>query len=493
MDEDKLEEKILAVEEALKNENWEEAEKLLNTLLEIIPDHPGYLLSLGQCYLALDKPLNALLVLKKCTLEPFIEELLLNLLVATYESLFLDELAIQTARRLIEIEKGSEPIYKSLASIIFRHGCPNEAMEITKEGLTIYPSSDGLKYLLGMLYLYLKDKKEALTIYNQLKEEGSSFASVLLQFIEKDDPVIDKIETAKNKQQAEDHYLRAWQLLRSGESNMAVHELIDALNLDFGHAKAYTLLGCIYDNHGLIDEGLTLHRRAIEKDPNLSMAYNNIGYVFQIKGELQHAIDAYTRALDIDPNLVETRNSIGVLFDNIGDYEKGILHFQQALKIDPDRETTWRNLGFAFEHLRKIDDAITAYKTAIKIDTYSECRNMLATLYYELKRYKDAEAELLEIVKIDPDSPNAWVRLALCYSELGDEEKLCPAMEKAISLPPRSLQELFTKAQLMEIADKNVAIECWTQFLIIADKQYVEPEKVLYAKNRLDNLIGSTH
>jgi superkiller protein 3 len=223
------------------------------------------------------------------------------------------------------------------------------------------------------------------------------------------------------------------------------------------------------------------------------MAYNNIGYVFQLKGELQNAIEAYTRALEIDPNLVQTHNSIGVLYDNLGDYEKGIMHFQQALKIDPDREITWRNLGFALEHSGKIYEAITAYRTAIKINTNSECRIMLAALYHILKRYKDEEAELLEIIKIDPESPNAWIRLTFCYVELGYKNKFHWAMEKAISLPARNPQELYTKAQFMEMLDKNAAIECWTQFLILAEQQYVEPDIVLYAKNRLGNLVGLTH
>jgi len=484
---------LTALDEALDNNNHEEAVKILNTLLEIFPDNPQLLLLLGRCYLNLDKPINALLTLKKCKVEPSYEAELLTMLGVTYEELYLNELAIQVARRLIEIGEGSEEVYSSLAKILSIHGYANEAIKVAKEGLAINHLWDDLRYLLGMTYLYLKENQEALTILKQLKENGYPFAQNLSELIEKDDPEVDKVEIIEEKRQAEEHVLRAWQLLRYGEKDRAIRELIDALIKNGDLAIAYTRLGYIYDNYGLLDEGLTLHKQATEKDPNCAEAYNNMGYVFQVKEDIQKAIEAYTKALEIDPNFVPAHNSLGCLYDTFGDYEKGIAHFKQALKIDPNRAITWHNLGYAYKASGKIDDAVAAYKTAIKFNPKSLARTNLAKIYRELKRYEDAKAELLEFLKIDPECLVAWFELALCYMELGEKKKFHVAIERAMVLPARDPIELFEKAQFMDVFDKEKAIEFWTQFLIVAEHHFVEPDWISYAKKRLAELTGSTH
>jgi len=482
--------------DAFNDADYEKAARILYTLLEAISDSPEFLLLLARCHLCLEEPLKALFTLKKCRTELSQDSEFLFLLGITYSSLFINELAIQAFREILEIgEVQDEEVYFALGQALFHHGYINEAVEVAKQGLEINPSWNKLRYLLGLTYLYQKDKHEALTILKQLKDCDSPFASDLFDLIDidEDDLEVEKIEIIKAKREAKDHVLLSCQLLTYSETGRAVRELIDALRKDGDLAIAYTRLGCIFDDYGFLDEGLTLHKNAIEKDPYLAEAYNNIGDVFQVKGDIQQAIDSYIMALEIDPHLVQAHNSIGCLYDNIGDYEKGISHFKQALEIDPNREISWSNLGFSYRALGKIDDAIEAYRTVIKLYPESQCRIGLAQMYRELRRYADVKAELFEFLKIDSECLKAWLELALCYKELGESEKFYAAMEKAMALPARDPHELFAKAELMEIVDMEKAVDCWMQFLAVADHHFVEPSWVSHAKKRLTELAGITH
>lgn len=474
--------------DAIEAKNYGKAAAILQVLLGCNPNEPALLLEFARCQLGLGKPLAALLILKKTRIEASLEREFFFLLGPIYEALYLNELAIEIARRIIASDWGSEEVYGSLARLLFVHKCESEAVDAAKNGLKAYPDSDNLKYVLGITYLYLKDKRNALITAKELEKSGSPLASSLMKLIEKDDPEADKKGTIKSKQEAKDHYFKAYQLIKNGENELAIEQLIEALHLDSDLAQAYTRLGCIYDSYSLLDEGLTLHKKAIEIDPQLAEAYSNVGYVYQAKGNVQQALDVYTKALEIDPNLVQAHNSLGYLYDTIGSYEKGLQHFKLALKIDPQRETTWRNIAHAYRKLGNTDEAIAAYKTLIKIDPRSQCRIGLAQLYEQLGRYREAKAELLEFTNLETDSLIGWLELAICHIKLGEEKEVRNAIDKVMTLPAKQPGDLFAKATLMENIDKNIAFECWRDFLSIAEKLDPQSDDVSHAKKRIAEL-----
>jgi hypothetical protein len=60
-------------------------------------------------------------------------------------------------------------------------------------------------------------------------------------------------------------------------------------------------------------------------------------------------------------------------------------------------------------------------------------------------------------------------------------------------LPARSLPELFSKASFIEMVDKEMAIECWSEYIKAAQHNFAERESLSFAKERLEKLIGLIH
>jgi len=476
------------LEEAIKANDFQGALRMLQGLKALMSDRPEITLLQAKCYVGLGRPLEVLLTLKDLAVEPSQETSRLDLLRMTYQVLCLDDFSIQIARRIIESGEASEGVYSSLADLLLARGSADEAVAAAREGLDKFPSSESLKRSLGLCCVHQKDTEKALALLKELETQGSSLAADLAAALEQDDRKLQNEKREQLHQEAQGHLLKAMEHTKKGEVRDAVRELVNGLRKDPTLAIAYTRLGYLFDSIGLIEEGSSLHRRALELDQNLAEAHSNIGYGLQKKGDFKEAIAAFEKALELDPLNVEAHNSLGVMYDNLGKYDKGLEHFQTALGINPKHSSTLINLGYAYRTLGKFDEAIPLLEDAVALRPDFAVRLMLASAYRQAGRSEDAKPLLTSLSESDPESLTTWLELALCHNDAGDAEGFRIAAGKAASLKPQKPPELFKKAQVMELLDKRLAVECWKEYVTFAGHPSVQGETVSYAKDRIDTL-----
>ncbi len=479
------------LEEAIKGNDFLGALRMLQGLKAFMSDRPEISLLQAKCYIGLGRPLDALSMLKNLTVEESQETSRLDLLRIAYETLFLDELAGETARRIIETGEGSEEVYCSLSDLLLARGSADEAVAAANEGLDKFPSSERLKHSLALCYVHQKEREKAFAILKELETQGSSLAPNLASALESDDGRPRKEKRDQLHQEAQEHLLRAAEQMKKGDIDGAVRELVKGLHKDPNLAIAYTRLGYLCDNIGLFEEGFILHRRALELDPNLAEAHSNIGYGLQKKGDVKAAIVAFEKALELDPLNVEAHNSIGVMYDNIGKYDKGLEHFKTALSINPKHTSTLINLGFAYRSLGKFDEAIPLLEDAASLRPDFATRLTLASAYRQGGRLEDARSLLTSLADSDPESLPVALELVLCHHDSGDAEGIRAAAGKAASLKPRKPTELFKKAQVMELLDKRFAVECWKEFVNFSGHPSVQGGMVAYARDRIEAIENS--
>jgi tetratricopeptide (TPR) repeat protein len=349
---------------AIRDGKYGDAIPALTQLVEENPQDLDSLQLLAGCFAACGDDLQALMALKQAHKIDPMNCKILGLLGMTYYRLFLHPFAIETLNRVIKLGELNEDVFIHLADSYFLLEDNDQAIRVLKKGLKINPSWTRLLHKLGMLHLYLKDYSKASQIGQQLKSMEYPLADDFCRMIEEDSLERDQIKNLQSKERANKLLLDSEQLLKNGKHIEATRTLISALEEDSELAMAYTFLGKIFDDCGLIDEGLSLHERAIHIDPKLAPAYNNLGYALKVKGEYQEAIDAYQKALEIDPKMVEAHNSIGFLYDTLGEYEKGLGHFQKALEIEPKRLTTLMNMAHAYRGLGRMEESLQTYQKA---------------------------------------------------------------------------------------------------------------------------------
>jgi tetratricopeptide (TPR) repeat protein len=486
-----LKKQIIIAQKAFANGEYDKAITTLQVLFKIFPNSSEIGSFLGLCYLKNNEPLQALLILKDCPLSDDVEVTLSQLysLGTCFSTLRLYTFAIETYKKLLSLADSAEikeEVYFQLSASYSMDNRWEEANAAAKEGLAINSSWYRLKYSLSMSYLFLKNKQQAIAMADELKSSQPSLAAELYEMIENDSPEQDKIDEIEGHRKAEEHYLRATEMIKHREMESAINELIEALGYDDKYASAITMLGCIYDNYNLLDEGLTMHRKAIEVDSKHALAYSNMGYVFQTQGDKEGALNAYLKALEIDPDLVQAHNSVGVLYDNLGDYEKGISHFLEAYRIEPDRFGTHNNLGYAYRAVNKIEESLFHYKKAVTIAPGNiDLRLTIAAIYKDSGRVKEAVAEYLAALSVDPDSLRVWSEICWLFREMGHEEGMYQALEKVAELSARDHVELFLKAKCLELSNIPKSFDCWKQYLTLAEEMPLDRERVSYAQNRV--------
>lgn len=108
-----------------------------------------------------------------------------------------------------------------------------------------------------------------------------------------------------------------------------------------------------------------------------------------------------------------------------GDILGAIESYKAALVLAPDRGDALSNLGAAYVRLGQYDDAIAQYQLALKIDVVSTAiRLNLALAYYKSARPHLAIPELRRVVASEPEARNAYLVLAECYLQTGQDREL---------------------------------------------------------------------
>ena len=108
-----------------------------------------------------------------------------------------------------------------------------------------------------------------------------------------------------------------------------------------------------------------------------------------------------------------------------GDMLGAIDTYKAALAILPDRVDALSNLGAAYVRLGQFDDAIAQYEAALKADSLNQTvRLNLALAYYKSARPQLAIPQLKRVVASDPEAKNAYLVLADCYLQTGQDKDL---------------------------------------------------------------------
>jgi tetratricopeptide (TPR) repeat protein len=108
-----------------------------------------------------------------------------------------------------------------------------------------------------------------------------------------------------------------------------------------------------------------------------------------------------------------------------GDIIGAIETYKAALAVVPDRADALSNLGAAYVKLGQYDDAIAQYEAALKADqTNSTVRLNLALAYYKSARPHLAIPQLKRVVSSAPETRNAYLLLADCYLQTGQDQEL---------------------------------------------------------------------
>src|SRR5512141_315308 len=205
--------------------------------------------------------------------------------------------------------------YDERAHQLYNEGQYDEALEVLREGLGLYPNSVELH--IGVGYAYHAREEYAWA--------RRSFEEALVLDPEHEDALAGLGET----------------LLKFGQRPAALSSFRRTLELGYEDDIELMLqIGRALFREGLIEESREYFETAATQSPDSAEAVSCIGYAQHRLGDDESAIATLRRALKIDEDHTEARIYLGNIFYDRGDYEAALYHLDRS---EPDDH--WDELG----------------------------------------------------------------------------------------------------------------------------------------------------
>ena len=205
--------------------------------------------------------------------------------------------------------------YDERAHQLYNEGQYDEALDILREGLGLYPSAVELHVGVG----YARLAREEFAWARRAFEES------LMLDPDHEDALAGLGET----------------LLRFGQREAAVRSFRRILELGYQDDVELMLqIGRALFREGLIEESKQFFEIAAQQTPDAAEAISCIGYAEHRLGNDDSAIATLRRALQMDPDHTEARIYLGNIFYDRGDYEAALYHLDRSTPED-----RWDELG----------------------------------------------------------------------------------------------------------------------------------------------------
>ena len=238
---------------------------------------------------------------------------------------------------------------------------------------------------------------------------------------------------------ATDHFNLGVLLAETGQEG-AEEAYRKALDEDPMDTHAWTNLGIFMKANHRTEEAERAYRTALGIDQRDAVAWSNLASLLGETGRDEEAEAAVRMAISIDSDFPQAWFNLGSVLRARDDYSEAELAYRRAVELEPNYAAAWSQLGLVLNYLGRQDEAVEAARKASSTAQHNANEhNGLAYLLWECGRFEDAELEVMEALKDDPNHVYANATLGLLRLEQNDLGEGRQGYEKAIELAPDDL------------------------------------------------------
>jgi len=464
----------------IRNEQYSEADKHLDFLLKLVPEHPFTNQLKGLVFYQKGDYQNALLYTDKAIQNGL--NVPSNRIIAGLSAFQLEqyERAHHFLITISESLTSTHPVRKVLAVVQLKLGYSSEASQTLRimDGAT----ADDITLLTTASFELLKAGK--------VQEAKALVAKT------------NDIRTSNPQDMAKIGILK---LSMNDLEGIADLEKASEISPDLPIAK-YALASAYIQNKKY-DKALMLAEQWKKTDPNQIEGYNLTAKVLLLKNEVELAENELSMALDINEN-----NPYSLLYFSTKaltekKYDQSIIFVEKLLVKLPNHLAGLSLQYKAYKALDKIDVAISRIKAA-----YVENRDNLKyqILYSKVLFIEKDYKEVIDVLKnIDDTSlitPIHWVLLGDSYIETGDNEKALDIFNSWLKIQPEyrvawlrkiSLQEkmknfigaLSTTNSALKVSYEDLDLKLLKTHFLIITKEYIQAQELLSSLNAVQQSL----
>ena len=187
-------------------------------------------------------------------------------------------------------------------------------------------------------------------------------------------------------------------------------------------AASYNNIGSLYQKIRKYDKALEYHQQALniqekvlgKEHPSTATSYNNIGNVYADLSDYGKALEFHLQALDIREKVLgkehlDTASSyynIGNVYAHLEDYDKALEWYTKA--ANQGCKYSYNELAWTYHLMGKYEEALPwAEKAVESFANDPDYIDTLASIYKDLRRYKEAMQQFELCLKLYKEQENA--------------------------------------------------------------------------------------
>ena len=221
-----------------------------------------------------------------------------------------------------------------------------------------------------------------------------------------------------------------------------------------------------------LQKGFELFNQSIQKDPAFAPAYGALAesYSWAAGLEIQpyqealpKAEAAAKKALAIDPNLATAHHSLAwVKYARDWDFAGAVLEFQRAIELSPNNSTAHLWYGMYLAEQGHAEESFVHMRRAKELDPLAPIMNLTMTPLLTSRQYDRLIAEVVPMLKVDPQDGILHWLLTSAYEQKGDLIGAIDAQERAaIAFGEDATHARQRSAQMRYAVSRNGAKGYW--------------------------------
>ncbi len=228
------------------------------------------------------------------------------------------------------------------------------------------------------------------------------------------------------------------------ELNAQAEQMFEkAIELDPQYAGAYAGLGdAKYQDWFYVwspepvqslDEAFQAGKAAIALDDSLPVAHTTLGEVYLWKKQHDQAVVEAERAVAVAPSNADSYFYLGSILIFAGEPNRAINLIEQAMRLNPRYPPAYLvSLAIAYRVSGRCEEALVPLRRAAALaPNFLQARANLALCYAELDQVPEAQAEVAELRRINPNFSLAWVTQRVPFKDPAIIERMVAAFRKA--------------------------------------------------------------
>ena len=235
----------------------------------------------------------------------------------------------------------------------------------------------------------------------------------------------------------------------AGRPEEALRAIEQALRLNPYYPAWYLIqLGQAYQGTGRIEEAIAAYKQLLVRNPNFLYAYTNLAFSYLAQWVLQLSQDSQTleRALEAAQRAVALNDSASLAHMTLGyvylaqkRYDQAITEMERGIALDPNLANGYAFLAEALSRVGRSEDALRMVEQALrrKPVTQDGHLNSIGAAYYLAGRPEEAVTPLKQYLSHYPNILVPHLTLAAVYSELGRETEAQAEVTEVLRLNPQ--------------------------------------------------------